>query len=499
MLHIEKKFGSVRANDDVTFDVNKGEIHAVVGGNGAGKSTLMRVLFGILKPDSGTIKIKGKSKNFNSPLDAIAENIGMVHQDFVLVDTLSALDNIILGREPVRFGFLKRDSIKEKINHLIETYRLYFDPDEKAGNLTLGEQQRTELIKILLQDAELLILDEPTASLTGSEVEFLFGILRRLKDAGKSIVFISHKLPEVLEIADRISVMRNGKMQTTMDSEPATMENLTGLMAGEKLVLKDTDYLKEKETLFVLKDITSKRNKEEFLDVSFDVKRGEITAVVGIDGNGQKELEEILSGISAPESGQIHFQGSSYKNVSPGWLKDNNICFIPSKKNEDGLIENFPVYENMILGKLDEPEFAKFGILQNDSIIGETQKLLTDFDIQPLNPHLEIKYLSGGNQQKVILARELSKKPVLLIACNPTRGVDIKSTYFIHNKLLKLKEEGTGILLITSDVNEAFKVATTIAVLYRGKIMGILSTSDATQREVEFMMLGGGHKGHSVN
>jgi len=491
MLNISKQFGTVLANDNVTFDVKAGEIHGIVGGNGAGKSTLMKILFGMLKPDSGIIKINKREKHFNSPHDAIREKIGMVHQDFVLVDTFSALDNIILGNESTRYGFLKRNEIKNRILELIETYRLYFNPDELIKNLSIGEQQRVELVKVLLQDTELIIFDEPTASLTGSETAMLFGIMERLKNSGKSMVFISHKLPEVLEISDRISVMRKGRIITSVTSAEANMNKMTHMIAGEKLELKETLFKEKKETVFKLENVVLKRNKEDYLTISIEIKKGEITGITGIEGNGQKELEGLLSGAIKPDGGRLFFKGMYYQYLTSTWLNENNISFISSKKLEDGLLENFFIYENLILGKLNEKRFNKHGFLLNDSILRYTHTLIKDYNIEPDNLFMQVKHLSGGNQQKVILARELSKSPDLIIACNPTRGIDIKSSFFIHNKLLELKEKGAGILLISSDIDEVFKLASTIAVLYMGKISGICSTDKTSKDEIEFMMLGG--------
>ncbi len=492
MLNISKSFGDVRANDNVNLDLCEGEIHGIVGGNGAGKSTLMKILFGLLKPDSGKIKINGEEKRFNSTQDAINEKIGMVHQDFVLVDTLSALDNIILGREPVKFGFIKREDVKDEVIRLIKKYGLNFNPDDMVNKLTLGEQQRIELIKILMQDAKIIILDEPTASLTVSEVDALFNILKKLKDSKKSILFISHKLPEVIEISDRISIMRQGKIYTTINKNEANVEKLTELMTGEELKLENSFYLfSGKEPVFKLENVKLKKNREVYLNISLEVKEGEILGVVGIEGNGQKELEGILSGFIKPDGGKIFFKGQCKRNISPEWLKESKISIIPSRKIEDGLVEDFTVYENCILGRIDEKKFSKFGLLQKKIIVKEAEKLIDEFNIEPYNPYIRVKYLSGGNQQKVILARELSKNPEFLIACNPTRGVDIKSTFFIRNRLLKLKEKGAGILLITSDIDEAFSITSRIAVLYRGRITGVFNTRETDEREIGFMMLGG--------
>lgn len=491
MTGITKTYGEkVIANDSVNFSVKKGEIHALVGENGAGKSTLMKILYGMHLPDSGTIKIKGNVEIINSPSKAISLGIGMVHQHFMLVDTLNVLENIILGNEDTKFGgLLDLHPAINRIRELIKNYNINIDIDEKIENLPVGLQQKVEILKILYRDAEILILDEPTAVLTPQETDELFKSLRDLKKQGKTIILITHKLNEVKSISDSVTVLRRGKLAGVLETGKISMDEIAKLMIGE-----DYFYKEEKppgisgEQLLNVQNLSVKNDEgtETVENVSFSIAGGEILGLAGIEGNGQTELIEALTSERKIENGTYTFRGKSLDKIM--------IANIPANRQKEGIVKEFSIAENIILGRQKEKNFSNCFLLKEKQIKNYTAELINKFDIRPVDTGQKIKELSGGNQQKVVTARELSKDTEFIIASHPTRGLDIKASNFVHIRLLKAKREGKAILLVSSDLNELLKLSDRIAVIYKGKICAVLNTEKTNEREIGLYMTGAKEK-----
>ncbi len=491
---ISKRFGSVLANDDVNLTVYSGEIHSIVGGNGAGKTTLMNILYGLVKPDSGEIFINGEKTDIRSSKNAISKDIGMIHQDFLFIENMDAVDNIILGKEPLKMGIVDKKKAKKKIKNLSEKYHLSFDVDKNISELSMGERQRIEIVKVLYRNAKILILDEPTAVLTPQEVKELFNILRALKKGGSTIIFISHKLKEVLEISDRISIMRSGRMVKTLSAKDAELKDLAVKMIGGELPEIEEKHYQGDEKVLVSVDnlsLKSKDGKKILKDISFEIKSGEIFGIAGIEGNGQKELEECLTGNLIYDSGSITVECAILWDISSKYFKDNGVSRIPSNRNELGLISGFKLYENLILGYINDKPFSNFCLLNYNEINKECKKIVKDYDIEPPDIYQLTENLSGGNQQKVVIGREFSKEPLFLIAAHPTRGVDIKGSWFIHKKLRENREKGSAVLLISSDLEELFTLCDRIGVIYNGEIVDIVKPENITFDEIGVLMLSG--------
>lgn len=495
MIGIEKSFPSVKAIDKSKFDLYKGEIHSLIGENGAGKSTMMKILYGLYAPDNGTIMIKGTEYSSLNPKEAIELGIGMVHQEFMLVKEMTVLENIILGFEPKK----SRDRIdfkaaREKINHFIETYGLEIQLNKKVIDISVGEAQRVEIIKTLYRGAEVLILDEPTAVLTPQETVKLFEILESLKNDGKSIIFISHKLKEVMEISDRVTVMRHGQYVNTVNKKDTSIPELAKMMVGREVFLnikkksiKPGEVLLSVENIFVPGD----RELSKLKGVSFNIRRGEVLGIAGVDGNGQSELVEALTGLRKVENGDIKLNNKSIKNLSPIKIRHVGISHIPEDRNKRGLNRKFTIKENLIGGKYYKEPLCK-GIQLKESKIREYAEMLVEkFDIRPANIDVSTQNLSGGNAQKIVVAREVDLDTDLLIASQPTRGVDIGSIEFIRETLNKVKEKGTGILLVSADLEEILSLSDRIAVMYEGRITGIISAEEATEENLGLLMTGG--------
>ncbi len=498
MHNISKQFPLVLANDDVTFTVEKGEIHALVGENGAGKSTLVNILYGLFHADSGTIAVSGKEVRFVGPADAIAHGIGMVHQHFMLIPPLTVAENVVLGQEPSKKGFVDRAKANQIVQDLSDQYGLKVDPAAKVETLSVGIEQRIEIIKVLYRGAEILILDEPTAVLTPQEVDELFEILRALKDQGKTIIFITHKLQEVMAVADTVTVMRRGKVVGTLPIVETTRQEIATMMVGRQVLFRvERTAAEPGEVVLTVKDLSALDNKDlpALRAISFSVREGEILGIAGVEGNGQSELVEVLTGLRKAQSGTVELNGQVITNRSPRVIREGGTGHIPEDRHRRGLVLDFNVAQNMVLGIHYRKPFVRHLILDviNFGPIREkAERLLEEFDIRPPDQENLAGNLSGGNQQKVIVAREFDQDPKLLIAAQPTRGVDVGSIEFIHQRLLQARDKGKAVLLISADLEEILSISDRIAVMYEGEIVGTLDPAEATEERLGLMMTGGG-------
>jgi len=495
MRHITKRFPRVVANDDVNFRVHSGEIHALVGENGAGKSTLMKILYGLYQKDGGQILIKGKDIDLSSPRVAIEQGIGMVHQHFMLIPPFTVAENVILGREPKRGKiFNDRKKATQDIRGLSKKYGLIIDPEAKIQDLSVGLQQRVEIIKVLYRGAKILILDEPTAVLTPQEIEELFTIMHSLKKEGKTIIFITHKLKEVREISDWVTVMRDGRVVGVVKTAETTEEELARFMVGREVLLKvEKGPSQIGEVVLRAKDLEalSDRGLPALKGVSFEIKAGEILGIAGVEGNGQTELVEVLTGLRKVKKGRIVLGGKEVTNASPRMIFESKVAHIPEDRHKRGLILEYSVEDNLILGHHYKPPVRKRLLRLNFKRISENARnLIKRFDIRPANKELLVSSLSGGNQQKVIVARELSRHPWLLIASQPTRGVDIGAIEFIHKKILEERERGKAVLLVSAELSEVMSLSDRILVMYEGRIVGEVDPKKTKEEEIGLMMTG---------
>ena len=495
MRNITVTFPGVVANDKINFSLQKGEIHGLLGENGAGKSVLMKTLYGIHRPDSGQIFINGKEKKIDGPAIAIKMGIGMVHQHFMLVPHLSVLENIILGREPTnnRF-FLDLKKIKNDLSIFCDKYNLCIDLESPIYTLPVGMQQRVEILKALYRGADILILDEPTSVLTPQEAEELFKAVEVLKNQGKTIVFISHKLNEVLKICDNISVLRKGKVIGTVKASETDQNKLATMMVGRKVKLsyKKEEIISDKivfqiENLKTVNDLGILALKGVFLNV----KASEILGIAGVQGNGQSELIEVITGLRKATEGTIKLNSEDITGKSPKDRLKLGISHIPEDRQKRGLISDFSVMENLILGSQDLPPFSNDKIRINfTKVIDFSKKLIRDFSIKTPNKDTEVRYLSGGTQQRVVVAREFSRNPRLIIAAQPTRGLDVGATEYVHNKLIEMKDQGSAILLLSTDLDEIWMLSNRIAVIFEGKIVAIKNPEETNRREIGLLMAG---------
>ena len=495
MLHITKRFPGIIANDDITLQLKKGEIHALLGENGAGKSTLMSVLFGLYQAEEGEIRKDGEVVTIQDPNDANHLGIGMVHQHFKLVQCFSVLDNIILGVETTKNGFLEKAEARKKVLNLSNRYGLKVDPDALIENITVGMQQRTEILKMLYRDNDILIFDEPTAVLTPQEIEELMQIMKNLAHEGKSILFISHKLNEIMEVADRVSVLRRGKYIGTVDIQETNEQELSKMMVGRDVQLVvDKAEAKPKKVVLSVKDITvpSKQHKNNAVkNVSFDVRSGEIVCIAGIDGNGQSELVYGITGLEAISSGEIILNG---KDISKDSIKQRSryLSHIPEDRQKHGLILDYPLDYNMVLQRYDEETFTnKIGFLKKGEIREYSDRLIEKFDVRSGQGSSSIvRSMSGGNQQKAIVARELDKKHDLLVAVQPTRGLDVGAIEYIHKQLVQSRDQGDAVLLVSLELEEVMNLSDRILVMYEGEIVGDLKPKETTVEELGLYMSG---------
>ena len=495
MRHITKRFGPLTANDDITLQLKRGEIHALLGENGAGKSTLMSVLFGLYDPDEGEIYKDGKLVHIKDPNDATALGIGMVHQHFKLVECFSVLDNIILGDEDTSFGFLKKSTARKKVQELSDRYGLSVDPDALIEDITVGMQQRTEILKMLYRDNEILIFDEPTAVLTPQEISELMHIMKNLASEGKSILFITHKLNEIMEVADRCSVLRKGRYIGTVNVADTTKEELSEMMVGRMVQFEvEKKPAQPGKAILEVKNLTVKsqsHQKDAVKNVSFTVRAGEITCIAGIDGNGQTELGYAITGLEKPESGTLFLNGKDITHENILQRSEDGMSHIPEDRHKHGLILDFSLQENMVLRRYMEPQFQKNGFIRFDEVRKYADRLIDEFDVRSGEGALSTaRSMSGGNQQKAIVARELDHEHKLLVAIQPTRGLDVGAIEFIHSEIVKKRDNGAAILLISLELDEVMSLSDRILVMYEGELVGELDPKKTTVQELGLYMAG---------
>mgnify|MGYP000094186608 CR=1 FL=1 len=491
--NIVKQFPGVLANDKINLSVNKGEIFAIVGENGAGKSTLMKIIYGLYTPTSGEIYIFGKKVDIKNPHDAIRLKIGMVHQEFMLIPRFSVTQNIVLGDEPHKGIIFNYKKALKEVKDLSEKYGLKIDPGEKVANLPVGIQQKVEILKILRRGAEILIFDEPTAVLTPEETEDLFKTLIKLKENGKTILFISHKLKEVITISDRIAVLRRGKLQGVVEKKKTNEVELARMVVGRDVVLKIPQVeTKIGKAVVKVRDLTVKNNRGiiGLKGVSFDVHAGEILGIAGVEGNGQSELVNALIGFTHPIKGSIIINGEEVKLLTPYNLRTKGLAYITEDRKGRGLVLPFRVRENIIMGQHTLYPFSKNGVLNDPEIDKFSTKKLEEYDIRPRDIHTRVENLSGGNQQKLILAKEMSTKHKFLLASQPTRGLDIGAMEFVYRKLVEEKKKGIAILFISLELSEIIGLSDKILVLYEGEIVGEITPDKTNEEELGLMMLG---------
>jgi len=499
MREITKQFPRVLANDRVSFTVKKGEIHALVGENGAGKSTLMNLLYGLLRPDKGTIAIHGQERHFSGPADAIASGIGMVHQHFMLIPPLTVAENVILGQEPSKKGLVDIAKANRVVRELSEQYGLQVDPLAKVEALSVGIQQRIEIIKILYRGADILILDEPTAVLTPQESNELFEILRALKAQGKTIILITHKLQEVMRISDQVTVMRRGKVVGNVATANTSKSELATMMVGREVLFRvKRNPAHPGEDVLNIRELHAENNKHLpcLRGISLNVKAGEILGLAGVEGNGQTELVEVLAGLRKAEQGHVYVEGRELTNLLPKQVRANGVAHIPEDRHRRGLVLDYTVAQNIVLGIHYQPPYVKrlgfFDAINFPSITQKAERLIQEFDIRPTEHDNLARHLSGGNQQKIVVARELDQNPSLIIAAQPTRGVDVGSIEFIHQRLVQARDQNKAVLLISADLDEILSLSDRIAVIYDGKIVGMLQPHEASEERLGLMMTGGG-------
>ena len=470
MLNITKEFPGIKANDNITLQLKRGEIHALLGENGAGKSTLMSILFGLYQPTSGTIKKDGKEVHINTPNDANDLNIGMVHQHFKLVECFSVLDNIILGVEPTKGIFLEKKGARQRVMELSDKYGLMVDPDALVSDITVGMQQRTEILKMLYRDNEVLIFDEPTAVLTPQEIEELMKIMKNLAKEGKSILFITHKLNEIMEVADRCTILRKGKYVGTVNVKDTTKEELSKMMVGRNVNFSvDKKPAKPGETVLKVEHMTvpSKAHSNNAVkDISFNVRRGEIVCIAGIDGNGQSEFVQGLTGLEKITGGKILFKGQDITKASIRERSKMGMSHIPEDRHKHGLVLDYSLEQNMVLQRYFEPDFQKGGFIKSKEVRRYADKLIEQYDVRSGQGPITItRSMSGGNQQKAIIAREIDKDPDLLVAVQPTRGLDVGAIEYIHSQLVAQRDKGKAVLLVSLELDEVMDVSDRILVM----------------------------------
>ena len=494
MLDITKDFPGIRANDHINLKLKKGEIHALLGENGAGKSTLMSILFGLYKADEGKILMNGKEVEISSPNDANRLGIGMVHQHFKLVHNFTVLENIILGVETTERGVLKMDEAKKKVMELSRRYNFKVDPDALISDITVGMQQRVEILKMLYRETEILIFDEPTAVLTPQEIDELMRIMRGMADEGKSILFITHKLDEIKKVADRCTVLRKGKYIATVPVKTTSVEEMAEMMVGRKISFSlEKEDITPGKTVLNVQNLVVKgaHNKNAVDDVSFEVREGEIVCIAGIDGNGQSEIAYALSGLKEIDSGSITLKGQDISRASIRARNDMRLGHIPEDRHQYGLVLDFSLEQNLALKNYHKKELQNGGFINFKAVRQQADKLISDFDIRSgQGPVTLMRSMSGGNQQKAIVAREIYLKPELLVAVQPTRGLDVGAMLYIHEQILKERSKGKAVLLISLELDEVFQLADRILVIYEGKIVAELKGEQATAQQLGLYMAG---------
>ncbi|WP_132057591.1 ABC transporter ATP-binding protein [Halorussus amylolyticus] len=492
---ITKRFPGVVANDEVDLEVEAGTVHALLGENGAGKTTLMNVLYGLYRPNGGTIHLNGEPREFATPRDAIDAGIGMIHQHFMLVDTLTTAENIVLGHEPRKWGGLAvdRERAEREVRELSQRYGFDVDPEARVEDVSVGVQQRVEILKALYGGADVLILDEPTAVLTPQEVEDLFGVFDELADQGKTIIFITHKLGEAMEAADDITVLRDGKNVGSVDADATTREELAELMVGREVLLEaDKDPANPGEVGLAVSDlrVTDDRGVEQVSGVDIEAREGEVFGIAGVDGNGQSELVEAVTGLTTPEEGRVSIHGEDVTGLSRRDRIDDGMAYVPEDRQERGLVMEFDLVENGLLGSQHAQPYAEGGRIDWTETRGHAEAIIEEYDVRPPDPDADAKSLSGGNQQKFIVGREFARDPDVVVASHPTRGVDVGSIEFIHDRLLDLRREGKTILLVSSKLDEVQQLSDRLAVMYEGEIVDIVDPDRVTEEELGLLMAG---------
>ena len=494
MLHITKEFPGIIANDDITLQLRRGEIHALLGENGAGKSTLMSVLFGLYQPEAGEIRKNGQTVKIKNPNDATALNIGMVHQHFKLVDVFTVLDNIILGAETTKLGFLQKGEARKKVEELSQRYGLKVDLDAKVEDITVGMQQRVEILKMLYRDNEILIFDEPTAVLTPQEIEELMATMKEFAREGKSILFISHKLNEIMEVSDRVTVLRKGKYVGTVETKNTSKQELSNMMVGRPVQLEVVkgeahpgETVLQVDALCVHSQL---RKRDAVHNVSFQVRAGEIVCIAGIDGNGQTELVYGLTGLEKCSGGRVTLCGQDISHASIR-QRGANMSHIPEDRHKHGLVLDFTLEQNLVLQRFREPQFQHAGFIKQGAVRQYAQQLIEQYDVRSgQGPVTIARSMSGGNQQKAIIAREVDRDKPLLVAVQPTRGLDVGAIEYIHNQLVAERDKGRAVLLISLELDEVMSLSDRILVMYEGEIVGELDPKTTTVQELGLYMAG---------
>lgn len=502
MLHVSKYYPGVVASDDVSIKVEQGQILGLIGENGAGKSTLMNMLYGLTTPDQGEIKIFGNHVNIKSSMDAISLGIGMVHQHFMLMSNLSVLQNIILGNEPQKRGLIDIKTAKEQIQKIMEEYNLLVNLDEKIYQLSVGERQRVEIIKCLYRGAKIFVLDEPTAVLTPSETDKLLEVLHKLKNQGCSIIFITHKLREIMAIADHIVVMRKGVVTGELDIEEANVEILSDLIVGRKVNLNiPRNQFNPGENLLKVENVSAlnQRGLVALNNLSLHVRKGEIVGIAGVEGNGQTELIEVVSGMLKPQSGNIIFDKEDITEDTVRKRREKGIAHVPEDRLKMGTAKNCSIRDNLILNRYYQKPYAKNGIMDNKKLLNLSEDMCQEYSVKVPNSKYKLGTLSGGNMQKVVFAREMEVNPELLIAAQPTRGVDIGAIEFIHKKIIDARDEGKGILLVSAELDEILSLSDRILVMYEGEIMGEFQRGQVDEKIIAAYMTGAKRQRGSAN
>ena len=490
---VTKRFPGVVANADVDLDLRRGEIHCLLGENGAGKSTLMNVVYGLYQPDEGSLFVHERRVSFDSSADAIAAGIGMVHQHFQLVQVLTVTENIILGKEVRRGAVLDMGTAKEQVGELSRRYGLAVDPDARVQDLSIGAQQRVELLKALYRDAEILILDEPTAVLTPQEVDEFFEIVDALVDSGKSVIFITHKLKEVLAVADRVTVLRSGKVVGTADPSESSTQDLATMMVGrevsfevEKEPSSPGDIMLEVKGLTVADD----RGHRAVEDLGLTVRSGEILGIAGVEGNGQRELVETIAGMREALAGDVRIGGRSVMGLSARDIESLGVGHVPEDRTKHGIVKPYPITDNLVLNRYHRAPFSRRWLMNRSALRRNAEELVERYDVRTPGVDVPIGTLSGGNQQKVVVARELSAELKLLLVAQPTRGLDVGSIEFIHSRIVEKRDEGTAVLLVSAELDEVLSLADRVAVLYRGRIVDVMDRAEATRERLGLAMAG---------
>ena len=496
MIDVVKKFGDFVANDRINLTVHKGEVHSLLGENGAGKTTLVNCLYGLYRPTHGKIRINGLEVDISDPNVAIQHGIGMVHKHFMLVEPFTVTQNIILGRETTKMmGILDLATAEKKVAEISERYGLAINPRDKIEDISVGSQQRVEILKALYRGAEILILDEPTAVLTPPEIQELVAIIRNLTQEGKSIIIITHKLHEIKQVADYCTIIRRGKFIDTVEVDKVTEQELASMMVGREVSFAVEKKIQQKgERILAVQDLVVKDNRDIAVvnGLSLDLYKGEILGIAGVDGNGQSELVEALTGLRKVAGGTITLHGEEITDSNPKEVINKwNIRTIPEDRQKRGLVMEFDVAENLILETYHDTPFSNCGVLNREKIYTYADRCTAEFDIRPTNPYLAAKSLSGGNQQKVIIAREVSNDPEVLIASQPTRGLDVGAIEYVHQALVNQRDRGKAVLMISFELDEVINVSDRIAVIFEGRIVGIVDATGVDENEIGLMMAGG--------